>query len=1050
MLHTPVRIEAPSEFPKKCLELEIELFKKKDFIEKEAYDKLITSYSNLEKHYISLELATQLNQEIFQRENSVENLNAPTFKQLFEINELKAQSQEKDTSLKNLDLNAQLQEKVFAITTLKNELRKLKGKNVVNTVVSKPNATIALGIEKLVAITPVNKDKRVRFAELVTSSNNIPKQTDSLKTKDSNKPLLTSTGVKPTTSASGSKPPCNTKKNRIMRPPRSNQKNKVEDQPRKVKSSLNKKNSVSEPISNALVKHSMINAKFESICAICNKCLFDANHDICLVDFMNNVDVHLKSKSKRNKKRKTWKPMGKVFTDVRYKWKPTGRSFTIDGNSCPLTRINPKKIMHLKKTTPKSVETTKPEIKVYSRRPKQIKSVGSKKAKIVESKIANNSKATHLWGSNATDIPSSSSLVNDRLSRSSSGTVSKFLKDHLCSACALGKSKKSSHQPKAEDTNQEKLYLLHMDLCGLMCVESINGKNSGLIPNIIPQQPFLVAATPRAIEIADSPVSTSIGQDASSSSIPSTQEQEHSPIISRSVEESPKTQLFHDDPLHEPLHEDLTSQGSSSNVRPSHTPFELIRRWTKDYPIANMIDDPSRSVSTRKQLKVDAMWCYFDAFLTSVEPKNIKQAMTEPSWIDAIQEEIHEFERLQVWELGFRQEEGIDFEESFALVARIEAIRIFIANAANKNMMIFQKDVKTAFLNGELNLKQAPRAWYNMLSSFLISQHFSKGAVDLTLFTRKAGNDLLLVQIYVDDIIFASTNTALCNEFANQMTTKFKMSMMGQMSFFLGIQISQSPRGIFLNQSKYASKIIKKYSLLSSDSIDTPMVEKNRLDKDLQGTPVDATPYHGMIGSLMYLTSSRPDLIYAVCSCARYQAKPTEKHLNAVKQIFRYLKGTINTGLWYSKDTDMSLTAYSDADHAGCYDTRRSTSGSAQFLGDKLVSWSSKKQMSTAISNYGFQFNKIPLYCDNKSAIALCCNNGQHSRAKHIDVRYHFIKKQVENGIVKLYFVRTKYQLADFFTKPLSRERFNFLIEKLSMRSMSPKTLKRLTEDEEE
>ncbi|GJT75440.1 hypothetical protein Tco_1042165 [Tanacetum coccineum] len=194
------------------------------------------------------------------------------------------------------------------------------------------------------------------------------------------------------------------------------------------------------------------------------------------------------------------------------------------------------------------------------------------------------------------------------------------------------------------------------------------------------------------------------------------------------------------------------------------------------------------------------------------------------------------------------------------------------------------------------------------------------------------------------------------------------------------------------------------------------MVEKNKLDADLQGTPVDATLYRGLIVSLMYLTSSRPDLIYVVCLCARYQAKPTEKHLNAVKQIFRYIKGTINMGLWYSKDTDMSLTAYADANHA----------------------------------DYGFQFNKIPLYCANKSEITLCCNNVQHSRAKHIDVRYHFIKEKVENGIVELYFVRTEYQLADIFTKPFLRERFNFLIEKLGMRSMSPETLKHLTEEDDE
>ncbi|GKF17757.1 retrovirus-related pol polyprotein from transposon TNT 1-94, partial [Tanacetum coccineum] len=235
---------------------------------------------------------------------------------------------------------------------------------------------------------------------------------------------------------------------------------------------------------------------------------------------------------------------------------------------------------------------------------------------------------------------------------------------------------------------------------------------------------------------------------------------------------------------------------------------------------------------------------------------------------------------------GFRQEEGINFEESFAPVARIEAISIF------DNPSHVYKLKKALY-----GLKQAPHAWYDMLSSFLISQNFSKGAVNPKLFTRQAGNDLLLVQIYVDDITFASTNNAMCNEFANQMTTKFNMSMMEQMSFFLRLQISQSPRGIFINQSKYASKIVKKYGLLSTDSVDTPLVEKSKLDEDLHGKQVNATLYHGMSGSLMYLTSSRPDLIHVVCLCARYQAKPAEKHLQAMKRIFRYLKGTINMGL---------------------------------------------------------------------------------------------------------------------------------------------------------
>ncbi|GKE38265.1 retrovirus-related pol polyprotein from transposon TNT 1-94 [Tanacetum coccineum] len=269
-------------------------------------------------------------------------------------------------------------------------------------------------------------------------------------------------------------------------------------------------------------------------------------------------------------------------------------------------------------------------------------------------------------------------------------------------------------------------------------------------------------------------------------------------------------------------------------------------------------------------------------------------------------------------------------------------------------MTIYQMDVKTPFLNGELKeevyvsqpegfvdhdnpshvyklkkalygLKQAPRAWYDMLSSFLISQHFSKGAVDPTLFTRQAGNDLLLVQIYVDVIIFASTNTAMCNEFANQMTTKFKMSMMGQMSFFLGLQISQSPRGIFINQSKYAYEIVK--------------------------------------NEIWYKRVNWMKIYRGNQLILHFTAKPIEKHLQAVKQIFRYLKGTINMGLWYSKDTGMSLTAYADADHARCQDTRCSTSGSAQFLGDKLVGWSSKKKKCTAILSIETEYIALSRCC---------------------------------------------------------------------------------------
>nr|GFA30934.1 copia protein [Tanacetum cinerariifolium] len=229
-------------------------------------------------------------------------------------------------------------------------------------------------------------------------------------------------------------------------------------------------------------------------------------------------------------------------------------------------------------------------------------------------------------------------------------------------------------------------------------------------------------------------------------------------------------------------------------------------------------------------------------------------------------------------------------------------------------------------------------------------------------------------------------------------------------------------------------------------------------------------PKKALYGLKQAPRACRPDLVFAVCMCARYQASPTKKYIEALKRVFWYLRGTINWGLWYPKDTAMALTAYADVDHAGCQDIRRSTSGSAQFLRDKLVRWSSKKQRSTAISTieaeyiamfgccaqilwmrsqltyYGFAFNKIPLYCDNRNVISLSCNNVQHSRSKHIDIRHHFIREQVEKGVVELFFPTTDYQLADIFTKASPRERFEFLLPRLGMKSMSLKTLKRIQE----
>nr|GFA18150.1 retrovirus-related Pol polyprotein from transposon TNT 1-94 [Tanacetum cinerariifolium] len=292
---------------------------------------------------------------------------------------------------------------------------------------------------------------------------------------------------------------------------------------------------------------------------------------------------------------------------------------------------------------------------------------------------------------------------------------------------------------------------------------------------------------------------------------------------------------------------------------------------------------------------------------------------------------------------GYRQEEGIDFEESFASVARMEVIRIFLAYAAHKSFNVYQMDVKTAFLHGSLEkdayvcqpegfidanhpshvfklkkalygLKQSPRAWYDELSTFLLHNHFFKGTTDPTLFIRRFVDDILVVQVYVDDIIFGSTHPRYTHPFFDLVKSHFEMSMMGEMTFFLSLQVTNPHVASFFNQSNYVLEILKKYGMESCDPVGTPMEIKYKLDLDQNRTPVDATKYRSMISALRYLTSSRSDIVHATCLCARYQAKPTEKHLKEVKRIFRYLQGTVNTGIWYTKDSGFELTGFLDVD----------------------------------------------------------------------------------------------------------------------------------------
>ncbi|GJR64456.1 retrovirus-related pol polyprotein from transposon TNT 1-94 [Tanacetum coccineum] len=425
------------------------------------------------------------------------------------------------------------------------------------------------------------------------------------------------------------------------------------------------------------------------------------------------------------------------------------------------------------------------------------------------------------------------------------------------------------------------------------------------------------------------------------------------------------------DLLFGPLYDEFFNDGTS-RVNKSSSPTDNSAPQDT-HPSTNIqpTSEPSTPTNTHAEENTDDQAEFTNPFCTPVQ----EIAESSSRNIDEDQTVIRNKARLVA--KGYAQEEGIDFEESFAPVTRLEGYG-FVDPDHPEKVYRLRKAL--------YGLKQAPRAWYDELSKFLISKGFTKG-----------------------------------------------------------LQIHQSPRGIFINQAKYTLEILKKHGMEKGQSIGTPMATKPKLDADLSGEPVDQTDYRSKIGSLMYLTSSRPDIVQAVC--------------------------TINMGLWYPKGSGFELTAFLDADHAGCVDTRKSTSGGIQFLGDKLVSWMSKKQDCTAMSSaeaeyvalsascaqvmwmrtqlqdYGFNYNKIPLYCDSQSAIAISCNPVQHSRTKHIHTRYHFIKEQVENGIIELYFVRTEYQLADMFTKALSEDRFQYLVRQIGMRCLTLAELGVLTNE---
>ncbi|GJS08538.1 retrovirus-related pol polyprotein from transposon TNT 1-94 [Tanacetum coccineum] len=906
-------------------------------------------------------------------------------------------------SVENDDLKAQIQEKVFANAALKNELRKIKGTSV-DTKLAKSSTLGKLVLQphrnqSVVRQLTAFKFERPRFSKLrfasqvdmkydlpksVTphflpivrdpvlkkphhmiapgSSRNSSKESYASndmthkyyleeakkKTKERDRKLPTSVmpfaKLQNTTKSFKSKPRVNTQTSRVL---------------------LTSKSSC--PTTTAMLKadYSRKSSPFSDfkhfVCSTCQKCIFNANHDACITKFLKKVNSHAKVQSLKTRN------SNKLVEPMSHTQKP-GRQIVTGNRFSPIQSF----AVHEKTNTPRSCLRWIPTGRIFNT-------------------------AGLRW----VPIEKNSPLAQPRPRSSKKRKV-------YASVRFIFKRREIFLLSTILINNDDILFQPLFDEL-LTPPPSVDHP----APEVI--APIAEVVAPEPAVSTGSPSSTTVDQDAPSPSNSQTTPETQSPVIPNDVEEeNHDIEVAHmgNDPYFGiPILEVSSGQSSSSNfihtiVHPDYQISEHNSKWTKDHPLENIISELDRPVSTRLQLHEQALFYYYDAFLTAVEPKTYKDALTQSCWIEAMQKELNEFERLRVWELvprqdkvmvitlkwiykvkldelggilknkarlvarGYRQEESIDFEESFAPVARLEAIRIFLAFVAHINMIVYQMDVKTAFLNGNLweevyvsqpdefvdldnpnhvyklkkalyGLKQAPRAWYDMLE----------------------GKELLLVQIYVDDIIFVASTPELCDLFAKIMCSKFKMSMMGKISFFLGLQISQSSRGIFINQSKYALESLKKYGFDYCDPVDTPMVEKYKLDEDKEGKAVDPSHYRGMIGTLFYLTTSRPDLQFAICMCARYQARPTEKHLHAVKRIFQYLRGTVNRGLWYPKDSSIALTAFADADHAGCQDTRRSTSGSMQFLGDRLVSWSSKRQKSAAISSTEAEYIALSSCC---------------------------------------------------------------------------------------
>nr|GEV19719.1 retrovirus-related Pol polyprotein from transposon TNT 1-94 [Tanacetum cinerariifolium] len=1148
----------------RCVPIETEL--QRNFIEKECYDK----------------------------NNSCSQQSAPTFDQLFEINDLKAQSQEKDTvimklkeiikslsgnvkeekikreleeiettnieldhrvtklvaenkylkqtykqlydsikssrvrskeqcdnlikqvnikSTKYSDLNASLQEKILVIIALKDTLSKLKGKAVVNEAVplhpidpellkidvrplapklrnnktahndylkhtQEETATLRELVEnerllnplktsldyackyakriqelliileqtcpcnnelgtKLMAVTPKNNNKKIRFTKHIPLSRNTLVKTTSSTNVVSNTPVLSSTGVNLLSSASGSQPQGNTKKDRIRQTQSKAKKNKLEDHPRTVRPSLNNKKSDVNTKAISSIPNSKLNVNFDLKYATCNGCLLSDNHDLCVLEFINSVNARVKSKSAK-----------KLYLD--------------SGCSKHMTEDRSQLINFVQKFLGTVKFENDHVVKIMGYGDYKIGNVTISRVYFMEGlrhnlfsvgqfcdsdlevtfrqytcficnldgvDLLTGSRGNNLYTLSLQDMMASlpicllskalntkSWLWHRRLSHLNFGAINhlarqalvrglpklKFEKDHLCSACAMGKSTKKSHKPKSKDTNQEKLYLLHMDLCGPMRVESIDGKKYILVIVDDYSRFTWVKCLRSKDEAPDFIIKLASLMKhqlhALHSKTVSLKDRLWQPLVIPKIDPSYDFVTERHEFLHNKL-PDLSflhvfgalcyPTNDSENLRKlqpkadigifigyasTKKAFWIYNRHTRRIAETIHVDfDELTAMTPATIIQAESTGSpsstTVDQDAPSPKPKTYKDALTQSCWIEAIQEDLNEFKRIEVWELVPQP------DKVMVITLKLEAIWIFLAYAAHKNMVVYHMDVKTVFLND--NLRE--EVYVSQPDGFLDQDNpnhmykLKKALYGLKQAPRTwNGNNLLLVQIYVDDIIFAASTLELCDLFANLMCSKFKMSMMGKILFFLGLQMSQSPRGIFINQSKYALESLKKYGFESCHPLDTPMVEKSKLHEDKERKAVDPSHYCG-------------------------------------KRMLQYPVRKLNT----SPYLDVVLNFY------GC-DHNLQT-----------MALDSTKFQCTAITKVLLPYAAI---MSNTPGLSISTSDTILSRSR------------LRMGVMELYFVNTEYQLADLFTKALGRDRIKFLINKLGMRSFTPETLKQLTD----